>query len=144
MNKSLIRLLPAALLAGMLLACGCSSCQQPLLPGGPVSQGGRLPQPPQAAAAKPATEGPRCAVIASASDEAGKAPLTVEFSAEGTCTDAQGTFSWDFGDGSASSNRQNPTHTYASAGMYTARVTLADLEHNTTDADEIPITVTAQ
>lgn len=143
-NKSPIRLMPVAMLAGALLASGCSSCQQPPLPGGPLGTGGRPSQPPQAAPAKPPTEGPLCAVVASASEEAGIAPLTVEFSAEGMCTDAQGTFSWDFGDGSAASNQENPTHTYASAGTYTARVTLADPEHNTTDADEIAITVTAQ
>jgi PKD repeat protein len=35
------------------------------------------------------------------------------------------TYAWDFGD-SGTSNVQNPTHTYASAGTYTARVTVSD------------------
>lgn len=35
------------------------------------------------------------------------------------------TFHWDFGDG-ASSNEQNPTHTYAAAGNYTVELTVTD------------------
>ncbi len=143
MSKTLIRFVPVALLAGGLLASGCSSCQESRLPGGPASKGGRLP-PPQAAAASPPPAEPRCAVVASASSEEGTLPLTVEFSADGMCTDAEGKFSWDFGDGSPGVTEQNPTHTYASAGTYTARVILADPEHNVNDDDEIPITVTAQ
>jgi PKD repeat protein len=35
------------------------------------------------------------------------------------------TYAWDFGD-SGTSSAQNPTHTYASAGTYTAKVTVSD------------------
>jgi len=73
----------------------------------------------------------------------GVAPLSVQFSAEGMCTDAAGVFAWDFGDGSAPSHDQNPTHVYAKPGTYTAHVTLTDDEHNASDTDELPLTVTA-
>jgi plastocyanin len=33
-------------------------------------------------------------------------------------------YEWDFGDGSAVSTERNPTHTYAAAGTYTARLTV--------------------
>ena len=36
------------------------------------------------------------------------------------------TYSWDFGDGSAASTQQNPTHSYTTAGTYTAKVTVSD------------------
>ena len=74
----------------------------------------------------------------------GVAPLEVQFSSEGTCTETEGTFTWDFGDGSAPAHEQNPTHTYAAAGTYTARVTMEDPENKVTDSDELPIKVTAQ
>jgi hypothetical protein len=34
------------------------------------------------------------------------------------------TYTWDFGDGSATSNLKNPTHTYAAAGTYSVELTL--------------------
>lgn len=54
----------------------------------------------------------------SASTRTGQAPLTIQFTHTGT--DAQ-TFSWDFGDGARSSDR-NPTHTYVTAGTYDVRL----------------------
>ncbi len=54
-----------------------------------------------------------------------------------TSTDTGGTitgWSWNFGDGSAVSDRQNPTHVYASAGSgYTVTLTVTD---NLTDTNE--------
>ena len=82
--------------------------------------------------------------MADSSVEEGVAPFEVQFSSEGMCTDAEGTFTWDFGDGSPPTHDQNPTHTYTSAGTYTARVTLEDPENKVKDSDEVPITVTAQ
>ncbi len=130
-----------------MLASGCSSCQQQREIPQPVSKEGRLPQPPQpavSAAVTPVAPPPACAVVASASTEEGTAPLEVKFTAEGMCTDAAGAYNWDFGDASAPSHDQNPVHTYASAGTFTARVSLEDPEHNAKDVDELPITVTAQ
>jgi cytochrome c len=64
---------------------------------------------------------------ASASPTSGPAPLTVNFSSEGT-EDLDGdeiTLQWSFGDGSTSTEA-NPTHTYASAGAYTAQLRVTD------------------
>ncbi|MDX2030531.1 MAG: PKD domain-containing protein [Blastocatellia bacterium] len=50
----------------------------------------------------------------------GQNGVAIAFAATATtsgCT-AQPTFEWDFGDGSAKSNQQNPSKTYASAGTY--------------------------
>ena len=58
---------------------------------------------------------------------------TVDF--EGYCYDSIGgderfftclTYKWDFGDGSAVSNLQNPTHTYTSTGIYKISLTTKD------------------
>jgi glucose/arabinose dehydrogenase/PKD repeat protein len=64
---------------------------------------------------------------ASATPTAGAAPLTVTFSSAGS-HDPEGTplsYSWDFGDGTVSSDA-NPTHTYATRGVYQARLTVSD------------------
>src|SRR5262249_49489645 len=56
----------------------------------------------------------------------GTAPLTVRFS--NASTDADGdaiTSSWDFGDGSTSTDR-SPTHLYTSAGTFTVTLTVTD------------------
>jgi glucose/arabinose dehydrogenase/PKD repeat protein len=66
-------------------------------------------------------------VSASANPTSGPAPLAVSFSSAGS-SDPEGqplTYSWNFGDGS-SSTAANPSHTYASRGTYTARLTVSD------------------
>ena len=144
-----LRLSVAALGAVLISAVlpGCDSCQPstPEVPA-PVPQQGQLPKP--AVQVTPAgtvpIPPPSCAVVASASVEEGVAPLEVQFSAEGMCTDAEGTFTWDFGDGSPVSHEINPTHTYQTAGTFPAKVTLDDPEHDAKDSDEVPITVTAK
>ena len=65
--------------------------------------------------------------VASATPIRGVFPLLVNFSSAGT-TDSDGTivsYDWDFGDGS---NGTGPTasHTYTTAGSYTARLTVTD------------------
>jgi cytochrome c len=60
-------------------------------------------------------------VSASADPAQGTAPLRVRFRANPTVQDA--TYRWDFGDGRPPSTSENPTHTYARAGTYTATVT---------------------
>jgi PKD repeat protein len=65
---------------------------------------------------------------ATATPTSGSAPLTVAFDGRSS-SDPDGdllTYDWDFGDGSAHSSAANPTHTYASAGTYTARLTVDD------------------
>jgi len=64
----------------------------------------------------------------------GLAPLPVSFTAAATDPDAGDTvdYSWDFGDGSPVSTEQNPSHTYAQAGDYTAKLTVSDGEATAT------------
>ncbi|GAB4084736.1 hypothetical protein GCM10028784_13660 [Myceligenerans cantabricum] len=65
---------------------------------------------------------------ASADVTDGLAPLTVEFSSEGTRHPAGEpiTLQWTFGDGSAPSSEANPTHTYTENGRYTAQLVATD------------------
>jgi PKD repeat protein len=55
----------------------------------------------------------------------GEVPLTVAFTCNATGGSGDYTYHWKFGDG-GSSTEQNPTHTYVSAGKYTATVTVTD------------------
>jgi cytochrome c len=64
---------------------------------------------------------------ASADRTSGPAPLTVQFSSEGT-EDLDGdalTIEWRFGDGTTSTEA-NPTHTYEQVGTYTAQLRATD------------------
>ena len=59
----------------------------------------------------------------------GPAPLTVNFSSEGSLDEDPGDsirFEWDFGDGSPISTEPNPTHTYTERGRFTAVLTVID------------------
>ena len=79
--------------------------------------------------------------IAAATPASGVAPLPVAFSSAGS-TDPEGqplTYSWDFGEG-GSSTAANPSHTYATAGRYTARLIVSDGVNQTVAP---PITITA-
>jgi PKD repeat protein len=61
-----------------------------------------------------------------------------------TASDPDGTvvsYSWDFGDG-ATANVASPSHTYARAGVYTARVIVRD-NGGATTGTQVTITVTA-
>ncbi|MDD3876542.1 MAG: PKD domain-containing protein [Bacteroidales bacterium] len=51
-------------------------------------------------------------------------PLTVEFSDNNNTPPA--VFVWSFGDGTANSNQQNPTHTYTNHGTFTVGLTVTD------------------
>lgn len=65
--------------------------------------------------------------VAGADVTRGRAPLTVNFTAQGSY-DPDGTiaaWAWDFGDG-ASSTAENPSHTYTQPGRYLARLTVTD------------------
>src|SRR4029077_9761222 len=69
-------------------------------------------------------------VIAEAEPDEGAPPLKVQFTAS---VEEEGggpiTYNWDFGDGS-SSNDQNPNHTYAKVGEYTATLTVTNQKGN--------------
>ncbi|WP_244286359.1 DUF1349 domain-containing protein [Cellulosimicrobium cellulans] len=58
----------------------------------------------------------------------GAAPLTVQFSSEGTRHPAGDpiTLQWTFGDGSEPSTEANPVHTYTANGSYTAQLVATD------------------
>jgi PKD repeat protein/plastocyanin len=88
-------------------------------------RGGCEPPPPQ-------NQNPQIQT-ASANPTIGFAPLPVQFTGAATDPDQGDTvsYSWDFGDGSAASTEQNPSHTYAQAGDYTAKLTVSDGEGGT-------------
>ncbi|MFZ4432888.1 MAG: PKD domain-containing protein, partial [Microthrixaceae bacterium] len=57
----------------------------------------------------------------------GAAPLTVNFIGSANDNDGSFSLSWDFGDGSPPvTDSLNPTHTYTSAGTYSATLTVTD------------------
>jgi len=81
----------------------------------------------------------------------GLAPQNVGFSVTASGGSGGYTYSWDFGDGTAASTQNNPTHIYAAGGTYTATVTVTDslgrsASANTTVtiAPGITVNITAQ
>jgi PKD repeat protein len=70
--------------------------------------------------------GEKLVATASATPTSGQIPLHVAFSGTGTGGTPPYSYSWNFGDGSVVSTAQNPTHTYAGAGTYTAKLTVTD------------------
>jgi large repetitive protein len=79
-------------------------------------------------------------VTAAGDPTAGKPPLAVQFSATGTDPDGDAlTYAWDFGDG-GKSLLQNPSHSYATGGTYTATVTVSDGRGGTA-TDTVVVTV---
>lgn len=65
-------------------------------------------------------------IILSPSSDVAIAPGTrLQFAGSGSSSSLPLTYSWDFGDGGRST-RQNPRHTYSTAGTYTARLTVKD------------------
>jgi glucose/arabinose dehydrogenase len=67
---------------------------------------------------------------AAANVTSGLAPLTVQFSSVTSFDPDQDTltYSWNFGDGTATSTEANPTHIYSSNGTYNAVLTVSDGE----------------
>jgi len=79
-------------------------------------------------------------VIAEAEPDEGAPPLKVQFTA--SVEEESGgpfSFSWDFGDGSKGTE-QNPVHTYAKVGEYTATLTVTNQKGNK-GSDEIDVFV---
>ena len=79
--------------------------------------------------------------VGSATPNSGPAPLAVGFSSAGS-SDPEGqalTYAWTFGDG-GTSTAANPSHTYAQAGQYSARLSVSD-GVNTTFSTPISIRV---
>jgi PKD repeat protein len=79
-------------------------------------------------------------VNAAGDPSSGKPPLTVQFSAAGSDPDGDTlSYAWSFGDG-GTSFLQNPSHTYTTAGTYTATVTVSD-GRGGSDTDTVAVTV---
>ncbi|HVQ95749.1 MAG TPA: ThuA domain-containing protein [Mycobacteriales bacterium] len=80
---------------------------------------------------------------ATADHTSGPVPLAVQFSSAGS-SDPDGTpitYAWDFdGNGSTDSTEQNPAHTYATPGNFSANLTVTDASGQTGTAS-VPITV---
>src|SRR5260370_106966 len=74
----------------------------------------------------------------SANPSSGLAPLTVQFADQSSGPVVSG--SWDFGDGSASSSDESPSHVYGSAGSFTATLTVTG-SSGQTSSDSQTITV---
>ena len=86
--------------------------------------------------------GQRPVAVASSNVTSGFAPLTVQFTGSAS-HDPDGSiagFAWSFGDG-GTSTLDNPSHTYAAKGAYTATLTVTD-NQGLTDSASIGITVT--
>jgi PKD repeat protein len=66
------------------------------------------------------------AATVSANPTSGQIPLAVSFTGTATGGTPPYSYSWNFGDGSAASTTQNPSHTYSTAGTYTATLTVTD------------------
>ncbi len=69
----------------------------------------------------------------------GTTPLTVKFTDKSTNSPTG--WKWNFGDETTTSTAQNPEHTYATAGTFTANLTVSNADG--TDATSKTITVTA-
>lgn len=81
--------------------------------------------------------------VAQAVPASGEAPLTVQFSGDQS-TDSDGTivsWEWDFGDG-ASGTGAETSHVYASAGNFTATLTVTD-DGNASDSAAVDIAVSS-
>lgn len=77
----------------------------------------------------------------SASPTSGTAPLTVQFT--DTSTGTVTAWSWDFGDGTTLSTQQNPSHTYATTGTYTVKLTTTNSAGSNAKTQKDYITVSS-
>jgi len=77
---------------------------------------------------------------ANASPISGSAPVAVNFTASASGGVAPYGYQWTFGDG-ATGSTQNPSHTYVSAGIFTATLTVTDAVGGKVQANVGPISV---
>jgi PKD repeat protein len=79
----------------------------------------------------------RAPTVAGTRNPAGNVTPGAAIGFTATASDPDGdtlTYSWDFGDSTALSTAQNPTHAYAAVGSYTAKVTVSDGHGGTANA----------
>jgi outer membrane protein OmpA-like peptidoglycan-associated protein len=76
-----------------------------------------------------------------ATPSSGAPPLAVDFRSIGTSDAGIKSYSWDFGDGTKSTE-QNPHHTYTTAGNYNATCSVTD-NNNLTGTGSAPVSVAA-
>src|SRR5438132_13948830 len=130
-------LLRAGLTVSLVTFAACGGSEQPTAPAAtPTSTG----KPMAAVTTTTVEEEYELDVIAEAEPDEGAPPLKVQFTA--SVEEESGgpfSFSWDFGDGSKSTE-QNPVHTYAKVAEYTATLTVTNQKGNK-GSDEIDIFV---
>jgi PKD repeat protein/glucose/arabinose dehydrogenase/plastocyanin len=87
-------------------------------------------------------------VTASADPRRGTAPLEVSFDGEATNPDGSPNpsfeYEWDFGDGSPTSDEEDPTHTYEEPGTYEATLSVTDPETEEVGTATVTIRVDQQ
>jgi PKD repeat protein len=130
--------------AGLAVSlCGLAACggpEKPATTATTTTTAAPSPAGTTATTAPGAEEEYELDVIAEAEPDEGAPPLKVQFTASvEEETGGPFTYHWDFGDG-GSSSEQNPTHTYAKVGEYTATLTVTNQKGNK-GTDEIDIFV---
>ncbi|MFI5166959.1 MAG: PKD domain-containing protein [Thermoanaerobaculales bacterium] len=83
------------------------------------------------------------AATASANTTSGAAPLSVNFTGSAAGGTSPYGFDWNFGDGSAHSSQQNPTHLYGSAGSYNVVLKVTDATTATATDSHLTINVSS-
>ena len=134
MRSSLLR---AGLAASLVTFAACGGSETPTAPATPTTM---APKPLAGVTTTTVEEEYELDVIAEAEPDEGAPPLKVQFTA--SVEEESGgpfSFSWDFGDGSKGTE-QNPVHTYAKVGEYTATLTVTNQKGNK-GSDEIDIFV---
>jgi len=130
-------LLRAGLAASLVTLAACGGSETPTAPAVTNTTGAK---PMAAVTTTTSEEEYELDVIAEAEPDEGAPPLKVQFTA--SVEEESGgpfSFSWDFGDGSKSTE-QNPVHTYAKVGEYTATLSVTNQKGNK-GSDEIDIFV---
>ena len=131
----------AGVVAGFVMLVGCGGSEQTGAPATPASTAVAKPPGTVPPAGTEEDEGEyELDVIAEAEPDEGAPPLKVQFSASvEEETGGPFTFSWDFGDGTKSTE-QNPVHIYEKVGEYTAALEVTSQKGNK-GTDEIDIFV---
>jgi PKD repeat protein len=87
------------------------------------------------------TATPALSATAAADKTSGTAPLTVAFTGSATNGTPPYTWEWDFGDGTAKSTQQNPSHTYTDPGSFPVTLKVTDSAAKTATDTHLTIDV---